>query len=95
MAVSLDQLAKPCVSSTLAANELINQMRTDGIDIAHMAFGQAPFPAPQRLVNALRDHAGEKGYMPIAGLPELRQAVRTADGYPGRLADADTHMGEL
>jgi aspartate aminotransferase len=75
MAVSLDQLAKPCVSSTLAANELINQMRTDGIDIAHMAFGQAPFPAPQRLVNALRDHAGEKGYMPIAGLPELRQAV--------------------
>jgi len=75
MAISLDQPAKPCVSSTLAANELINQMRTDGIDVAHMAFGQAPFPAPQRLVNALRDHAGEKGYMPISGLPELRQAV--------------------
>jgi aspartate aminotransferase len=75
MAITLDQSVKPGVSSTLAANELINQMRADGIDIDHMAFGQAPFPAPQRLVNALRDHAGEKGYMPISGLPELRQAV--------------------
>ncbi len=75
MPITLNQPAKPGVSSTLAANELINQMRADGIDIAHMAFGQAPFPAPQRLVNSLRDHAGEKGYMPIAGLPELRQAV--------------------
>jgi len=75
MAISLDQFAKLGISSTLAANELINQMRTDGIDIAHMAFGQAPFPAPQRMVDALRDHAGEKGYMPISGLPELRQAV--------------------
>ena len=75
MAVSLDQFAKPGVSSTLAANELISQMRAEGIDIAHMAFGQAPFPAPQRLVNSLRDHAGEKSYMPISGLPELRQAV--------------------
>lgn len=75
MTITLDRSAKAGVSPTLAANELIQTMRADGIDVAHMCFGQAPFSAPRRLVDTLRDHAGEKGYMPIAGLPELRQAV--------------------
>ncbi len=41
----------------------------------HFAFGQSPFPPPPPVVEALRSHAGEHGYLPTAGLPALREAV--------------------
>jgi len=41
----------------------------------HFAFGQSPFPPPPPIVDALREHAGRHGYLPTAGLPELREAV--------------------
>lgn len=63
------------LSPTLAADALVNQLRNEGRDIFHMGFGQAPFPAPDRLIKAVQEHAHEKAYLPVAGLPELRQAV--------------------
>ncbi len=63
------------LSPTLAADALVNQLRDEGREIYHMGFGQAPFPAPSRLITAVREHAHEKAYLPVAGLPELRTAV--------------------
>ncbi|MDC0737081.1 aminotransferase class I/II-fold pyridoxal phosphate-dependent enzyme [Cognatishimia sp. SS12] len=65
------------LSPTLEADALAQKLRRDGREVYHMGFGQAPFPAPQRLVDALNIHAHEKSYLPVAGLPELRQAVAT------------------
>ena len=41
----------------------------------HFAFGQSPFSPPPSVVEALRAHAGEHGYLPTAGLPALRETV--------------------
>lgn len=63
------------ISATLAMNEMVQAMRADGKDAFHLGFGQAPFPAPAIVRNALRDNAGERSYLPVAGLPELCKAV--------------------
>jgi aspartate aminotransferase len=40
-----------------------------------MGLGQSPFPVPERVVESLRVHAHEKDYLPVQGLPALREAV--------------------
>tara|TARA_B110000208_G_scaffold58800_1_gene76875 strand:- start:17 stop:1228 length:1212 start_codon:yes stop_codon:yes gene_type:complete len=62
-------------SATLAINERVAELRADGIDIAHFGLGQSPFPVPEHVVAALRASAAEKDYLPVAGLPALRNAV--------------------
>gem|GEM_PF-2729377 len=37
--------------------------------------GQSPFPVPAPVVEALRLHAHEKDYLPVKGLPAIREAV--------------------
>ena len=39
------------------------------------AFGQSPFPIPEKIVEALKNHAHRKEYLPIQGLPKLREAI--------------------
>lgn len=65
----------PILSPTLAANEKVQKLRAQGKQIFHMGFGQAPFPVHPRLISALQQHAAEKDYLPVGGLPELQQAV--------------------
>lgn len=62
-------------SATLAINVKAKQMRNQGVDIVHFGFGQSPFPVPEQLQQALRDHADQKDYLPTQGLPELCEAV--------------------
>ena len=50
-------------------------MRARGKEVSHFGFGQAAFPVPGLLVDALREHAGENSYLPTQGLLELREAV--------------------
>lgn len=52
-----------------------------------LGFGQSPFPIPSRVVAALQAHAHEKDYLPVCGLPRLREAV-AAWHRRGGLADA-------
>ncbi len=69
-------LTPPVVlSPTLAADADVKRLRDAGKAVYHMGFGQAPFPAPARLIEAVQDHAHEKAYLPVAGLPELRSQV--------------------
>ena len=62
-------------SATLRINELSNQLRAEGRDIIKLGLGQSPFPVPERVVNALREHAHEKDYLPVKGLKALREAI--------------------
>ena len=62
-------------SATLAINERSNALRREGHRIYKLGLGQSPFPIPSEVVNALRLHAHEDDYLPVAGLPALREAV--------------------
>ena len=63
------------LSPTLGINERVAELRAGGAAIHHLGFGESPFPAPPRLVEALAAHAGATEYLPVAGLPALREAV--------------------
>jgi aspartate aminotransferase len=63
------------ISATLAINERCAELRREGKTVYNMGLGQSPFPVPTPVVEALRLHAGEKQYLPVRGLPALREAV--------------------
>ena len=65
----------PELSPTLGINERVAELRGGGADVHHLGFGESPFPAPPRLVEALAAHADATEYLPVAGLPALREAV--------------------
>ena len=62
-------------SATLAINEQSNALRRAGRRIYKLGLGQSPFPVPSEVVDALKHHAHEKDYLPVTGLPALREAV--------------------
>ena len=63
------------LSATLAINERCRQMREEGRHVYKLGLGQSPFPVPDSVVEALRLAAPEKDYLPVRGLPALREAV--------------------
>ena len=62
-------------SSTLAINERSNELISQGRKIYKLGLGQSPFPVPERVVESLRQHAHEKDYLPVRGLPALRESI--------------------
>ncbi len=62
-------------SATLAINERSRLLREKGKTVYAMGLGQSPFPVPNSVVEALRLAAPEKDYLPVKGLPALREAV--------------------
>ncbi|HEY8427355.1 MAG TPA: aminotransferase class I/II-fold pyridoxal phosphate-dependent enzyme [Sandaracinaceae bacterium] len=62
-------------SATVAINEHSNALLAEGRRVFKLGLGQSPFPVPAPVVQALRDHAAEKDYLPVRGLYELRRAV--------------------
>jgi aspartate aminotransferase len=62
-------------SATLAINERSRLLRQEGQNVFAMGLGQSPFPVPDSVVEALRLAAPEKDYLPVKGLPALREAV--------------------
>ena len=62
-------------SATLAINERSAELARQGREVLKLGLGQSPFPVPDEVVEALRRHAGEKDYLPVQGLPRLRDAV--------------------
>jgi aspartate aminotransferase len=63
------------ISATLAINEHCRRLRDQGRTVYNLGLGQSPFPVPNSIVEALRLAAPEKDYLPVRGLPALRQAV--------------------
>ncbi len=62
-------------SATVAINERSNELIAAGREIFKLGLGQSPFPVPEPVVTSLREHAHEKDYLPVKGLPALREAV--------------------
>lgn len=75
-------------SATIAINDLSNEIQSKGRIIYRLGLGQSPFPVPTTVVDALKNHAHEKDYLPAKGLPALREAVaefhRRKDGVDAR-----------
>jgi len=75
-------------SSTLVINEKSKELISDGKKVYQFGFGQSPFPVPEKIVEALKKNANRKEYLPIQGLPELRENIskylykRTGNEYP-------------
>ena len=75
-------------SSTLVINEKSKELILKGKKIYQFGFGQSPFPVPEKIVEALKKNAHRKEYLPIQGLPELRENIskylfkRTGNNYP-------------
>jgi len=62
-------------SATVAINDLSNELKRNGKEIFKMGLGQSPFPVPECVVEALRENAHQKDYLPVKGLRELQEAV--------------------
>ena len=64
-------------SSTLIINEKCKELISKGKKIYQFGFGQSPFPVPEKIVNALKENAHRKEYLPIQGLHQLRESIST------------------
>ncbi len=62
-------------SPTLAMNEAMARLRSQGKTVFSYGFGQSPFPIPEPVVQALKQHAHKKNYLPVQGLAPLRQHI--------------------
>ena len=62
-------------SSTLLINETSRRLEEQGKKIFKFGFGQSPFKVPEDIVKELKDNAHQNKYLPMQGLPELRNAV--------------------
>jgi aspartate aminotransferase len=62
-------------SATLAINEKSKKLIAQGKKIYRFGFGQSPFPVPEKIVSVLKENAAKKDYLPMQGLPELREAI--------------------
>ncbi len=62
-------------SATLAINERCRALRGKGRTVYNLGLGQSPFPVPDSVVEALRLAAPQKDYLPVRGLPLLRETV--------------------
>lgn len=62
-------------SATVAINERSNALLAEGRAVYKLGLGQSPFPVAEPVVEALRQNAAEKDYLPVCGLKPLRDAV--------------------
>ncbi|SVA91274.1 uncharacterized protein METZ01_LOCUS144128, partial [marine metagenome] len=64
-------------SATIAVSNLARQLRTQGRDIIDLSAGEPDFDTPSWISEAAISgiESGRTRYTPVAGIPELRQAV--------------------
>ena len=62
-------------SATLAINEKSKELIEKGKKVYRFGFGQSPFPVPERIISALKKNANKKAYLPMQGLPKLREVI--------------------
>jgi len=62
-------------SQTLLINEQSRLMQSTGQKVYKLGFGQSPFQPPKRVVDELKAHALDHGYLPVQGLQALREAA--------------------
>ena len=63
------------ISSTLRINEISKELESRGKEVFKFGFGQSPFKIPEDVINELKNNAFQNKYLPMQGLPELREAI--------------------
>jgi hypothetical protein len=61
------------LSATLEINELVKQRLNAGKRVVHLGFGEATFPMQKDVLQAHREASSDTSYLPVAGLPALRE----------------------
>lgn len=76
LAQRLDRISEP---QTIRMAKLSRELKAQGLDIIDLSLGEPDFRTPEHIceaaVQAMKD--GYTKYTPVAGIPELRQAVCT------------------
>lgn len=72
-----DNVAEMKASSTLAAMQAADAMRSAGVDVVDLGAGEPDFDTPQNIKDAAAAamRAGKTKYTPTAGVRELQQAI--------------------
>lgn len=64
-----------CYAIFAPLRQLVLLVTGVGRKVYRFGLGQSPFPVPEHVRGALADRSHEKDYLPVKGLPALRQAV--------------------
>ena len=75
MSLTKQNLKDLLPSSTLLINEICKDLKSKGKTVYQFGFGQSPFPVPDSIVQALKNNAHQKDYLPSKGLLELRKSI--------------------
>ena len=70
-----DIVKKLNISSTLRMNEISKEIESQGKEVFKFGFGQSPFEVPEEIVSELKNNAFQNKYLPMQGLPELREVI--------------------
>ena len=75
MSLTKQNLKDLLQASTLLINEICKDLTSKGKTVYQFGFGQSPFPVPDSIVQALKNNAHQKDYLPSKGLLELRKSI--------------------
>jgi len=72
-----DRVTRVEPSATLAISNRASELEADGIDVVDLSVGEPDFDTPTKIVEAAKASldAGDTGYTPSNGIPELREAI--------------------
>lgn len=72
-----DRLSKIDEPQTIRMAKLSRELKAQGKDIIDLSLGEPDFKTPENIINAAIQamHEGYTKYPPVAGFPELRQAI--------------------
>ena len=64
-------------AATLRMAAKVRALKATGVDIVNLTIGEPDFDTPEEIMRAAKQalDAGQTKYSPIAGIPELRQAI--------------------
>lgn len=74
-AALVPEVASRKVSATFSISECARRKRDAGEEVFALGFGQSPFPVPEPMVQECQAHAHVKDYLPVRGLPLLRETI--------------------
>lgn len=77
MAFLADALSRVKPSATIAVSQKARELKAAGRDVIGLGAGEPDFDTPDNIKDAAKDamDRGETKYTPVAGIPELRQAI--------------------
>lgn len=72
-----DRVTRVEPSATLAISNRASELEADGVDVVDLSVGEPDFDTPSNIVDAAKASldAGDTGYTPSNGIPELRSAI--------------------